>query len=99
MQKNKIKTLFSIAIVIFSLFIFVNPTINTNASDTSSEKILDFDEEIETEGDDKEKSLFLYSQNLSFYNLCTYDLGLLYNPHLHNYHNNSSLFKPPIHFS
>jgi len=98
MAKNKIKELLSITMIIFSLFLFASPTIDTSFFDAGSEKVLDLDLENETEqeNDVEGKNVFSLIKHFSFYSLCAYNLKLAYTLHSHSYYNNSSLFKPPI---
>ncbi|QOP46394.1 hypothetical protein [Sulfurimonas paralvinellae] len=94
MTNNKNKIL-SIALIVFSLFLFTAPIVDTICFDAGSEKVLDFDNETEPEyDDDKKEATFL--NTYSFYNLFTSNEKPLYHVCFHSHHNNSSLLKPPI---
>ena len=97
MIKNKIKELLSISIMLLSLFLFANPVIDTNFSDTGSEKVSDFENETEhDQEDDKEKKEFTFLNTFSFYTLFTCKEKSVSDVCLHSHHTNSSLYKPPI---
>jgi len=78
MAKNKIKELLSITMIIFSLFLFASPTIDTSFFDAGSEKVFDLDLENETEqeNDVEGKNVFSLIKHFSFYSLCAYNLKL-----------------------
>jgi hypothetical protein len=93
----KIKKLLSICIIIFSLSLFANPVIDTTCLDTESEKVLDFDNEVEQDQEvDKEKKEFTLLNTFSLDTLCAWKEKSLYAIYQHSYHTNSSLYKPPI---
>ncbi|HIP15064.1 MAG TPA: hypothetical protein EYG74_06210 [Sulfurimonas autotrophica] len=97
MIKNQIKKLLAVTIMIFSLFIFANPNGDTNFFDTSSEseKVLDFADKPE-EKNDLEKYIFCILNFFPFIGIPPHKVKLADTLHLYTYHNNTSLFKPPI---
>ncbi|ADN09908.1 hypothetical protein [Sulfurimonas autotrophica] len=95
MTKNKIKELLSITMIIFSLFLFATPSVDTSFFDASSEKVLDLENETEQEHDEEKKEFTLFN-TFSFYRLFTCKQKPVYHVCLQSYHNNLSLFKPPI---
>ena len=100
MLDNQIKKLLTLSMIVFSLFFFANPVVDTNFFDTSSEKVLDLEEDIDQENDDEaEKNKFLFFNNFSFRTLFTCKPYVIDTLHVNSYKNNISLFKPPIHIS
>ena len=98
---NKIKELFTITItiIIFSSLLFANSTVDTSFFDSSSEKVLDLEEDSEQDDDEQEKNTFFLIKNFSFYNLYVYQPRQVCTQHAHSHQDNTSLFKPPILFS
>ena len=94
MTKNRLKELLNIAMIVFSLFIFAAPIVDANIIKNSSEKTIDFEEDLLK---DFEKNKMLLDTSL-LYTLCSRfsNTQPIYILHLHKYKNNSSLYKPPI---
>lgn len=103
MKRNNIKELLSI--LIFSLFIFANPIVNTltfdmtSASDLMLEVEADTEEveleEAEDENEEEGKNVF-FLKHLALSNLYSYSTQPTYQIHSHTYRTNASLLKPPI---
>lgn len=83
-------------VLFFALLIFTNPTVNIFAYDTNSDTqtILEFEEELEEDSDKEVQKLFVSTFALSDFS--SKDLQILSKKVLHTYRTNLSLLKPPI---
>jgi len=97
MIHNKIKKILAIVMILFSLLNFTNPLAASTSFEVSSDKVLDIDADSESDNDEtEEKNIFISFSAILFPTILTCKLKPLYSLYLHDYHNNSSLFKPPI---
>ncbi|MFK5938808.1 MAG: hypothetical protein QM497_10490 [Sulfurimonas sp.] len=96
MARNKMKKILAVAIMIFSLSLFVNPALDTSLFEINSENVLDVEKEGEQQSDKQEKNTFLTFKSFAFSNLNSNQLIQASQQYQHTYQDNNSLFRPPI---